>query len=433
MSSNLEYFQDSPSDHDQQVDVLKNMAAEECKGGSEMPPVDENIDHTVNHDQIASDTNQTCEDAEEHVCRVCHESFGVLYHPCRCSGSIRYVHQDCLITWLKISRQLHTEACCELCGSKFVFRSVYKTGGSDPPSLSILEFISGLLPRVATFISDLADFSIIIFFWLFCLPLLVETLIELSALLASQESATTFKVPITVAALVTNWWNGLLITMFIAFVSISMFHFGNAVRQEFMRVQLENDNETLHAPTPAGQDVDNNPQAEAEAPVVINHHVEAPVPNINLQDLGLVNGQVDLTLEKFVYFAAYNLAFTIAFHLLPIVIGKVALRLVGLKTSVLEHRFDAWVAALLVQHRTHADELHLHLYGAPLPTNEITSRQIWSKMLICLELGVGLGVMVVVGGVAAVLYTGIYHRKAVSKVSHFLCVFTTEFRLPDSS
>ena len=42
----------------------------------------------------------SAEDMDEAVCRVCHgesEDDHMLFHPCKCSGSIKYVHQDCLM------------------------------------------------------------------------------------------------------------------------------------------------------------------------------------------------------------------------------------------------------------------------------------------------------------------------------------------------
>jgi E3 ubiquitin-protein ligase DOA10 len=81
---------------------------------------------------------------EDHCCRVCHgaaEESRQLFHPCRCSGSIKFVHQDCLETWLKVSNKSHPK--CELCGELFNFRTIYTTGGEGkPPKLSIFEFAS---------------------------------------------------------------------------------------------------------------------------------------------------------------------------------------------------------------------------------------------------------------------------------------------------
>ncbi|CAF4568454.1 unnamed protein product, partial [Rotaria magnacalcarata] len=50
-----------------------------------------------------------------------------LFYPCLCHGSIRYVHDDCLIQWLKVSRKEE----CELCGTKFRFTPIYHP--SMPP------------------------------------------------------------------------------------------------------------------------------------------------------------------------------------------------------------------------------------------------------------------------------------------------------------
>lgn len=47
------------------------------------------------------------------VCRICRMPAEVgtpLFHPCRCSGSIKYVHEPCLIRWLEHSGK----AACEV-------------------------------------------------------------------------------------------------------------------------------------------------------------------------------------------------------------------------------------------------------------------------------------------------------------------------------
>ncbi|CAJ0627318.1 1689_t:CDS:2 [Entrophospora sp. SA101] len=57
---------------------------------------------------------------DEDVCRVCRTESSVdhpLFYPCKCSGSIRYVHQDCLTKWLKHSGKTK----CELCNHSFSF------------------------------------------------------------------------------------------------------------------------------------------------------------------------------------------------------------------------------------------------------------------------------------------------------------------------
>lgn len=58
--------------------------------------------------------------SEEDICRVCRcssTSDQPLYYPCKCSGSIRFVHEDCLKEWLKHSKREF----CELCKFRFSF------------------------------------------------------------------------------------------------------------------------------------------------------------------------------------------------------------------------------------------------------------------------------------------------------------------------
>uniref|UniRef100_A0A8C5CK19 RING-type E3 ubiquitin transferase n=1 Tax=Gadus morhua TaxID=8049 RepID=A0A8C5CK19_GADMO len=54
------------------------------------------------------------------ICRVC-RSEGTydkpLYHPCVCTGSIKFIHQECLLLWLKHSQKEY----CELCKHRFAF------------------------------------------------------------------------------------------------------------------------------------------------------------------------------------------------------------------------------------------------------------------------------------------------------------------------
>lgn len=68
----------------------------------------------------------------EPLCRICHccwpsDSSDRLISPCRCSGSLQYVHVSCLMHWLDISsRKLHRPAVCELCLYKYRRRRVLK-------------------------------------------------------------------------------------------------------------------------------------------------------------------------------------------------------------------------------------------------------------------------------------------------------------------
>ena len=59
-----------------------------------------------------------------HVCRICH-NIGTkndpLLHPCKCSGSIKYIHERCLFEWLKHQSSNR----CEICHFEFKFEYYY--------------------------------------------------------------------------------------------------------------------------------------------------------------------------------------------------------------------------------------------------------------------------------------------------------------------
>ncbi|XP_037659604.1 E3 ubiquitin-protein ligase MARCHF8 isoform X2 [Choloepus didactylus] len=59
------------------------------------------------------------------VCRICHcegDDESPLITPCRCSGSLHFVHQACLQQWIKSS----DTRCCELCKYEFIMEAKLK-------------------------------------------------------------------------------------------------------------------------------------------------------------------------------------------------------------------------------------------------------------------------------------------------------------------
>jgi hypothetical protein len=57
-------------------------------------------------------------------CRICHSGAesrsNPLISPCRCNGTMKYVHTACLIRWLEVSSEKFWPTnVCELCGFKF--------------------------------------------------------------------------------------------------------------------------------------------------------------------------------------------------------------------------------------------------------------------------------------------------------------------------
>ncbi|KAH7924153.1 hypothetical protein BV22DRAFT_1091457 [Leucogyrophana mollusca] len=67
---------------------------------------------------------------EQDTCRICSapgEPDQPLFYPCKCSGTIRYIHQDCLTTWLSHSKKKN----CDVCKYPYSFTKVY---ASDMPA-----------------------------------------------------------------------------------------------------------------------------------------------------------------------------------------------------------------------------------------------------------------------------------------------------------
>ena len=109
--------------------------------------------------------------SESPCCRICHESRDddptrPLFHPCKCKGSLSFVHQDCLVTWLSLKPHSHAHshggvspaARCEVCNHPFTFDDEWEAEAPAAPSvtdlladvLSSLYSLSQLLLAVAS-------------------------------------------------------------------------------------------------------------------------------------------------------------------------------------------------------------------------------------------------------------------------------------------
>lgn len=78
------------------------------------------VDTSADDDQLINQSAETCR-----ICRSEGTEQEPLFHPCKCSGSIKYVHEECLMEWLKRS---NNSSVCELCKTPFTFKKVYSPG-----------------------------------------------------------------------------------------------------------------------------------------------------------------------------------------------------------------------------------------------------------------------------------------------------------------
>ncbi|EWC46351.1 hypothetical protein DRE_04522 [Drechslerella stenobrocha 248] len=109
----------------------------------------------------------------DETCRICRSESTAeepLYHPCKCSGSIKYVHQECLMEWLQHSQKKH----CELCKTSFRFTKVYDP--HMPKTLPLFVFLKLALKHFTQLLIQILRLSSVLFVWLFWLPWTVRTI-----------------------------------------------------------------------------------------------------------------------------------------------------------------------------------------------------------------------------------------------------------------
>jgi len=108
------------------------------------------------------------ESLQSDICRVCRcegTQDRPLFHPCICTGSIKFIHQECLVQWLRYSRKEY----CELCTHRFSFTPIYSP--DMPKRLPLKDIISGLVSSLARAIRFWLHYTLVAMAWLGIVPL----------------------------------------------------------------------------------------------------------------------------------------------------------------------------------------------------------------------------------------------------------------------
>lgn len=104
---------------------------------------------------------------EPDTCRICRGE-GLeedqLFYPCKCSGSIKFVHQSCLVEWLSHSQKKY----CELCKTPFRFTKLYDP--NMPRDLPAPLFLRQLAIHCFHTVVTWLRFVLVAFVWLGWLP-----------------------------------------------------------------------------------------------------------------------------------------------------------------------------------------------------------------------------------------------------------------------
>ncbi|CAF0717397.1 unnamed protein product [Brachionus calyciflorus] len=120
--------------------------------------------------QTSSTDNQSDTNLENDVdiCRVCRCEAAPdrpLFYPCVCTGSIKYIHQECLVQWLKYSKKEY----CELCKHKFTFAPIYDP--NMPKRLPAKDIATGLLKNLFKAVRFWLHSTLVAISWLAVVPL----------------------------------------------------------------------------------------------------------------------------------------------------------------------------------------------------------------------------------------------------------------------
>ncbi|KAL7959301.1 hypothetical protein V8C34DRAFT_117666 [Trichoderma compactum] len=129
---------------------------------SDIRPAAQLQDTTRHDDGLGAAT-----DTAPSICRICRGEgtpAEPLFYPCKCSGSIKYVHQDCLMEWLSHSQKKY----CELCKTPFRFTKLYAP--DMPQSLPVHIFVEHMAKYLFRNFLVWLRAAVAISVWVFWLP-----------------------------------------------------------------------------------------------------------------------------------------------------------------------------------------------------------------------------------------------------------------------
>ena len=70
--------------------------------------------------KINTDIESQFDEIDEKECRICLESGGNLIVMCNCKGSCKFVHKECIETWINSFPKEHIKHnVCEICNSNY--------------------------------------------------------------------------------------------------------------------------------------------------------------------------------------------------------------------------------------------------------------------------------------------------------------------------
>lgn len=155
------------------------------------------------------------EEEEEDVCRICRnpgDAENPLRYPCACSGSIKFVHQDCLLQWLNHSNARQ----CEVCKHAFSFSPVYAENA--PSRLPFQEFVVGMAMKACHVLQFFLRLSFVLSVWLLIIPFITFWIWRLAFVRSFGEAQRLFLSHISTTIILTDCLHGFLLSASIVFI-----------------------------------------------------------------------------------------------------------------------------------------------------------------------------------------------------------------------
>ncbi|KAL3614233.1 putative E3 ubiquitin ligase sud1 [Castilleja foliolosa] len=155
------------------------------------------------------------DDEDGDVCRICRnpgDADNPLRYPCACSGSIKFVHQDCLLQWLNHSNARQ----CEVCKHPFSFSPVY--ADNAPTRLPFQEFIVGIAMKTCHVLQFFLRLSFVLSVWLLIIPFITFWIWRLAFVRSFGEAHRLFLSHLSTTVILTDCLHGFLLSASIVFI-----------------------------------------------------------------------------------------------------------------------------------------------------------------------------------------------------------------------
>ncbi|KAL0488185.1 E3 ubiquitin-protein ligase MARCH6 [Acrasis kona] len=276
--------------------------------------------------------------SDDELCRICRQGGTMmrpLYHPCNCSGSIRHVHEDCLIQWINHSNN----QTCELCRQQFHFTNIY--ADNAPERLTITQVLFGTLQMGGNILKNCSRFALVLFMWTFVLPLLTSYVWKLYFAKSLGELYDSFALHYTKFELLKDCLIGSVLSVVILvfglcisgvkdFVNNNIDLLNEHVNQQPLVnhiVQIEED-----APPSLDDDDDDHDDSDSDDAIdavreIVNQNIEAPQrliedEEVDLEEILGFSGPVGSIFGNCFMIIISNAVHLLVFILIPLSLGR---------------------------------------------------------------------------------------------------------------